>query len=307
MLTLAPIVLFVYNRPEHTRKTLEALQRNDFASESVLYIYADGAKENAADRQIQAITATRAVIKEQKWCGEVHIIESVHNKGLAASITKGVTHVVKRHGTVIVLEDDIITSMYFLRYMNDALDYYKEEDRVMHVSAYFPAIDNVKEKFFFYNQTSCWGWATWDKSWGHYEKDALILHSQIEAQDRVREFNVEDSYPFTEHLQNNINGLWDTWAVKWHASVFLLNGLCLHPNKSYTENIGFDGTGTNCGIDSSYVASNLNELTFSPVNFFYPNKKILKLVVKHNLSRSRRVEYSFRKRIIRKIKQMIQW
>jgi GT2 family glycosyltransferase len=112
-MNLAPIVLFVYNRPEHTRKTLEALRLNDLASESILYIYADGAKQNAYKTQLEALAATRKVIKEQLWCGDIVLIESQENEGLANSVISGVTDVIEKHKKVIVLEDDIIVNSGF--------------------------------------------------------------------------------------------------------------------------------------------------------------------------------------------------
>ncbi|WP_213520203.1 glycosyltransferase family 2 protein [Nonlabens sp.] len=303
-MNLAPIVLFVYNRPEHTRKTLEALKINDLASESILYIYADGAKENASEIELDAITRTRKVIKEQEWCGKVHIIESKVNKGLAASITEGVTEIVEKYRWVIVLEDDIVTSTGFLVYMNDALKYYEMEDKVMHISGYFPPIKKISQKFFFYNQTSCWGWATWSSSWVHYDSNATKLYNQIITKNRTKEFNLDNSYPFLEHLENNISGLWNTWAVKWHASVFLLNGLCLHPNQSYTENIGFDGSGVHCfKIESkSDLDKNLNKSYFEPVQKLVQSKSILKKVIKFNKKQNKEITFA---KVIKRFKKII--
>lgn len=304
MINLAPIVLFVYNRPEHTRKTLEALALNQLASNSILYIYADGAKENAIESQLQAIKQTREVIREQQWCGEVKIIESDFNKGLASSIVDGVTEVVNKHGKIIVLEDDIVTSGSFLKYMNDALNYYYKENKVMHVSGYFPPIKNIDKNFFFYNQTSCWGWATWSRAWRNYNSNAKSLRDEIILSNRSSEFNLKNSYPFLTHLENNISGKWDTWAVKWHATVFLMNGLCLHPHISYTLNIGFDGTGTHCNKNLTFKDSGieLNKSEFEPVNSYSQSPKILKKVIKHNLGQKQQNEGLSFFKIFKKIK-----
>ena len=146
---LAPIVLFVYNRPWHTEQTLNALMQNELADQSVLYIYADGPKENATEEQLKKIEEVRHVIRTKKWCKEVHIIESEKNKGLADSIINGVTEIVNKYGKVIVLEDDIVTSKGFLKYMNEALELYKEEDKVYHISGYmFPVKGNCLKPFF---------------------------------------------------------------------------------------------------------------------------------------------------------------
>src|SRR5687767_6286773 len=105
--SLAPIVLFVYNRPWHTLKTLEALSKNFLADQSKLYVYADGEKDDASDSSKHRIKEVRQLIREKKWCAEVEIIEHQRNLGLADSVTKGVTEILDKHGRIIVLEDDI--------------------------------------------------------------------------------------------------------------------------------------------------------------------------------------------------------
>ena len=129
----APIILFIYNRPDHTRQTLEALSANTLAQESDLFIFADGAKENATSVQLEKIRETREVARSKSWCKSVTVIESEKNKGLAASIISGVTEIANKYGKVIVLEDDIVTGKYFLEFMNDALEKYAGEKKVWHI------------------------------------------------------------------------------------------------------------------------------------------------------------------------------
>lgn len=250
-MNLAPITLFVYNRPEHTLRTLEALAKNDLAEQSVLYIYSDGPKKDASVQDLSAINATREVLRQKKWCKEVEIYESDINYGLADSIVKGVSEVVQKHGKIIVLEDDIVTSPGFLKYMNDALTLYENEERVMHISGYFPPVMNPHElpNTFFYNQTSCWGWATWNRAWQHFNLSAKDLLAKIKNNSLEYSFNLDNTYPFIDHLEKNANGTMKTWAIKWYASVFIKKGLCLHPNLSLVRNEGFDGSGIHCGVN----------------------------------------------------------
>ncbi len=130
---LSPIILFVYNRPAHTRRTLEALSANNLAAKSLLYIFSDGPKENASSSELINIEATRNVIKSKKWCGEVVINEKRKNRGLVDSIIAGISDVTEAHGRAIVLEDDIITQPGFLQFMNDALVLYADQERVMQI------------------------------------------------------------------------------------------------------------------------------------------------------------------------------
>ncbi len=236
----------------HTRKTLEALSANALSESSVLYIYADGAKENADAKTLQNIREVRQIIRQKKWCGTVHIIESKRNKGLAISIREGVSEVVQRHGKVIILEDDIVTSSGFLTYMNDALRMYEQEERVMHISGYFCPVKANLSQTFFYNNTTCWGWATWQRAWQHLNTDAADLLQQLEQKNATHHFNINGSYDFAEHLRDNLNGKLNTWAIFWYASVYLRDGLCLHPHQSLVQNIGFDGTGEHCNFNTIY-------------------------------------------------------
>ncbi len=244
---LAPIVLFVYNRPWHTKQTLEALANNKLAYQSRLYIYADGPKKYAVSEEIEKTKEVEDLINNGKWCKEQIVIKRTKNWGLAENIVDGVTTIVNRYGKVIVLEDDIIATPGFLTYMNEALEIYKNEPEVMHVSGYLPNISSNVPDTFFYNQTSCWGWGTWKSSWENLNLDAGDLLDKIISSGSKFHFDLDGSYPFSQHLWFNQIGKMSTWAVKWHASVYLKNGFCLHPGKSLTVNIGNDGSGTNSG------------------------------------------------------------
>ena len=259
--TLAPIVLFVYNRPNHTLRTLQALQANRLANQSFLMVYADGPKPNAIPSDLLKIEQTRHIIAQEKWCKEIHIIESDYNKGLADSIVEGVTQVVNEYGSVIVLEDDIVTSPGFLTYMNDALALYEDQAEVMHVSGFFLPVKgaNKLSETFFYNQASCWGWATWARAWKCFDPNAERLLKKVVETNRTYTFNIDDSYPFVDQLKANVEGTLKTWAIKWQASIFLQDGLCLHPRHSMIRNIGFDGTGVHSGSSSVYDAQHISD------------------------------------------------
>lgn len=252
--TLAPIVLFVYGRPAHTRQTLEALSQNDLSQESVLYIFADGAKPTASAEQLEKIRQTRDVIREKQWCGQVHIIESEINKGLAHSIIEGVTRIVNEYGKVIVLEDDIVTSVGFLRYMNDALMMYCYEEQVMQISGYWfvqPATVPPLPDTFFITCVSSWSWATWKRAWQYFESDGKLLEQKIMEQHLKHRFDFEGTYPYFQMLTDYNEGKNNSWAIRWYAVMCLRGAIALFPCKSLVYNIGFDGSGEHC--DSSMM------------------------------------------------------
>lgn len=254
---LSPIVLFAYNRPEHTEQTLRALEQNDLADESDLFVFLDGAKTSSSPAELSKARAVKEILLKKWLFKSLRLIERESNFGLADNITDGVTRVVTEFGKVIVLEDDMITSPGFLTYMNGALDLYQKNVKVMHVSAYmFPVHDTLPPSFF-YNTTSCWGWATWDRAWQHFNQDAGQLLELIEREDRIKQFDIEDTYPFSDQLRANAKGELRTWAVKWYASFFLQGGFALHPYPSLVNNIGHDGGGENCGVTSRFEWPNL--------------------------------------------------
>ncbi len=246
-MNLAPIILFVYNRPWHTEKTLEALMENSLADQSTLYIYCDGPKAVASEEDLKNIKEVRILIRKKNWCKELVIIERDKNLGLAANIISGVTEVINKHGKIIVLEDDIVTSSGFLKYMNDALFFYEKEEKMMHISGYMFPHENKLPETFFYNVPLCWGWATWERSWKYFNNDSHALWSALQTKNLILELDKFGNDYLSSQLAHNISGRLKTWFIKWHASVLLKEGYTLYPSVSLVDNIGFDNSGVHNG------------------------------------------------------------
>ena len=261
-MNLAPVILFVYNRPEHTERTLEALMQNELATQSDLFIIADGPKQGASEEVLKEISRVKAVINKKKWCKKVTIIESEINKGLAESVIEGVTKIVNEFGKVIVLEDDMITSPYFLRFMNDALNVYESDNDVVCISGYIYPVKGKLPETFFIKGADCWGWATWKRGWNDFEKDGKKLLNEIENKKLNSEFDFDNSYKYTQMLRDQVNGKNSSWAIRWYASAFLKNKYCLYPGISMVQNIGIDGSGTHSGNSDKWNVAIANK----PVN-----------------------------------------
>lgn len=256
-MNLAPLVLFVYNRLDHTTQTIKALQKNKLADESELFIYSDAAKHEADAKKVDEI---RKYINSIKGFKKINIILREDNFGLAKSIIDGVTDIVNRYGKIIVLEDDLVTSPFFLQFMNNALDTYEKNTDIASVSAYMFPVSFPKNEFYFLPFISSWGWATWKDSWKLFEKDGKKLLNEIKQENRLQAFNLDNSYPYTKMLKNQIKGKNNSWAIRWNASLFINQKLSLWPSTSLVENIGFDGSGTHCNINYySEEKKNLNE------------------------------------------------
>jgi hypothetical protein len=252
MQKFAPIALFVYNRPEHTRRTLQFLKQNQLAGESRLFIFSDGAKDAG---QLENVKAVRALISQADGFKSIEIVERKENMGLANSVISGVSQLVKAYGRVIVFEDDLITSPYTLSYFNEALDRYETEDRVMHIGAYMyplPASEaNTLPETFFFRVSSSWGWATWDRAWKHFNPDIDSLIQQFDAQ-KKHQFSIEGCMNFWKQMREFKSGKNNSWAIRWYASIFLRDGLTLNPAFSLINNIGHDGTGVHSGKNNMY-------------------------------------------------------
>lgn len=243
--TLAPVVLFVYARPWHAQRTVEALAANEGASETDLIIFSDAARN---EKDAPSVRDVREWLPSITGFRSVTIHEQQKNLGLADSIINGVSSVISRYGRVIVVEDDLITSPYFLRYMNDALELYAHDDKVMHIAGYmFPMDTNGLPETVFLRQSSCWGWATWERAWRHFTRDSTSIINRFSEEDIYR-FNLDGTMDYWSQLMANHTGTLRTWAVFWYASVFMRGGLCLHPRECLVHNCGFDGSGENCGI-----------------------------------------------------------
>ena len=250
---LAPITLFVYNRPWHTKQTIEALKKNRLAKDSELFIFSDG-PENENSKE--TVRETREYIKTINGFKKVEIVEREKNLGLANSIISGVSKIVDQYGRIIVLEDDMISSRYFLKYMNDALNLYEEKKQVISIHAYVYPTKKILPETYFLKGADCWGWATWKRGWDLFESDGQKLLQELEIKKLTKEFDFDGSYPYTKMLKDQIAGKNNSWAIRWYASAFLKNKLTLYPGKSLVDNIGLDGSGTHCNGDNNFGKKN---------------------------------------------------
>lgn len=262
-MTKSPIALFVYNRLEHTKKTIEALQKNFLASESELFIFSDGPKDrtkNISDKYSnkEKVADLRSYLKTIQGFKKIEIIERSENFGLAKSIITGVTEIVNRFGKIIVMEDDLVSSPFFLTYMNEGLEKYEHEGKVISIHGYvYPTREKLPETFFI-RGADCWGWATWKRGWDKLEKDGAKLLNELRNKNLVKEFDFNNSYPFSKMLERQIEGRNDSWAIRWNASAFLAKMLTLYPGISLIDNIGQDSSGTH-GKDSGFYRTKTSD------------------------------------------------
>lgn len=279
MNTYAPILLFVYNRPEHVKRAVASLLQNKLAAESNLFIYSDYAKEEADFAPMKEV---RELIHTIEGFKSINIIERDKNWGLARSIIDGVTTQVNKYGHVIVLEDDLVVAPYFLQFMNDALETYKDEPKVGHIQACDFTKDPTLPNTFLIKWTGSWGWATWSRAWNCFNPDGSALLQELEDRKLTYKFDFNGKYGYTRMLRRQIEGKNNSWAIRWNASLFLQDILSLNVGRSLVQNEGFDGSGTNCGGGGLY-ASNLclTELPVVKINPIQENEKARHCIEKY--------------------------
>ena len=282
---LAPIIVFAYNRPEHLRKTLTWLGQNELADQSALYIYCDGPKPNATDEQLTKVQAARKVAHEVALVPtfkEVHIIERKENLGLGTSVITGVTEIINKHGRAIVLEDDLLTSPYFLKYMNEALDFYESRPAVMSVSANRPPVGKMQipadyeYDVFVSLRPFSTGWATWKDKWNRIDWSMDYLKDFLKHPEQIKAFN-RGGDDLTNMLLMQRDHKIDSWAIRYAFQHFYHHAVAILPCLPYVDNIGFDGTGIHSGTNEHDFRNNVMLAPINPrlLDVVYEDSRII--------------------------------
>ena len=258
---LAPVILFVYNRPEHTRKTIDALKENRLARDTELFIFSDAAKNDAERTNVEKV---RKHIKTLDGFKSRTVIEREENLGLAKSIVSGVTEIINKYGKIIVLEDDLITSTLFLNYMNYYLNYYKNEQKVFSITGFnYPESlllvpDKYPYSIYFGYRCMSWSWATWINRWNKVDWEVKDYDKFINDKKLKKHFN-RGGDDLMDMLKSQIENKIDSWAIRWCYAQSKNDAYCVYPVKSLVNNIGFDGTGVHCGKTNRFAIKTFSE------------------------------------------------
>ncbi len=244
----APVAMFVYNRADNTQRTLEALLQNTLAADTDLYVFSDGGRDAQSWAQVkqvrQVLHAVERQAREKGLLRSVTLVERPENYYLERNITEGIAQVLEQHDSIIVLEDDIVTSPYFLQYINDGLTLYRDTPRVMHISGFtnLCLTEGVEGRdFYFTPHMSGWGWATWRDRWQghfrHFTSRREALRGMTEVQQREMEY--DGRFPCLRSLERSPI----PWDICWEIAVKRADGLCLTPARTMVRNIGlYNGT-----------------------------------------------------------------
>ncbi len=261
----APIVMFTYNRPLHTKRTIESLQKAELANQSDLIVFSDGP---GSDKDIEKVARVRDYLGSIGGFRSIQINERKENYGLKRSIIGGITDVLKQYGKTIIVEDDLLFSRGYLRYMNRALDFYEGSADVFSVTGYcFPVeIPSGYEfdTYFFYRANS-WGWGTWKDRWEKADWEIQDFEEFARSIRQVMLFNRGGDDLF-EMLKLQMDGIIDTWDVQWCYAHYKNSGFCVFPVESLVHNIGFDASGVH-RVKTDFYDVELSDIDSNDIHF----------------------------------------
>jgi len=254
---MSPIVIFCYKRKRHLEKLISSLLLNQEAQESDLIIFSDGARDG---RDINEVNEVRQYIRGINGFKSVRINYRDSNYGLSLSIISGITELFQVYSYLIVLEDDLMVSPFFLRYMNDALIKYEEEESVICIHGYRYPIFRKQQKSYMLRGADCWGWGTWRRAWPDLNVSTELLLHELAERNLGFHFNYQGGIDYVEMLEQQRDGMIDSWAIKWHAWAFLRNCFTLYPSINLVINSGSDGSGTHKAFDSQFLDGNFSSI-----------------------------------------------
>jgi hypothetical protein len=291
-LSFAPIVIFAFNRPLHLRRLLNSLLANQESKESEITIFIDGPREEDDQRLILEVVST---IDAFRGAAEINTIRNTSNIGLAGSILAGIDAIFVNYENVIVLEDDLIVANKFLKFCNEGLARFKDYPSIASIQGYSPILFNQGKGTYLLKGADCWGWATWKDRWLSLNRDSSDLLTKMQNAKLSHSFDLDGSFPYTDMLRRQARSEVDSWAIRWHASMFLQNKLSVYPSQSLILNTGFDGSGTHRANSFNLeVSKGLPEADYCPdFDNLTPKetKKARSMIV--NISRRRYKSYPY--------------
>ncbi|MDO9208877.1 MAG: glycosyltransferase [Sulfuricurvum sp.] len=296
-MSYAPIVLFTYNRLSELTFTVNALKNNFLASESDLFIYSDAAKN---ENDIPKIKNIRNYLHSISGFKSVHIIEREKNFGLAKSVIEGASEILNQYGNIIVLEDDIITSPNFLCYMNSALEFYKEDEKVFSISGHtipLKTLEKWGKDTYIALRPASWGWATWKNQWENIDWDLLDYDAFMQDKTKTKKFNM-GGVDLTRMLRHYREGKNNSWAIRWAYAMYKAGKYTIYPKVTKVQNIGFSDEATHCNGVNIYE-SNMDtsqSCEFDFVSEIIPNQKIIDEF---------RAQYTFSSKLMKKIIEIL--
>ncbi|MDO5429831.1 GNAT family N-acetyltransferase [Parabacteroides sp.] len=279
MTRYAPIVVSVYDRLDHLKRCVEALKENSLAKESTLYIVSDAAY---CEEHVQRIKEVRSYIESIEGFMEVNPVLRKKNMGGHKSITSALQMVLEQYDSFISLEDDIMVSKDFLQFMNDALEFYKDDKHVYSICGFkapFNLPENYSEDVYFYPCNSPWGIATWKDRWVSVNHDYFDRYSELKKDPTKYKAFVSVGFYIKGILKSDSKKEIVAGDLRVYYHMFQHNMYSVFPIVSKTQNWGFDGSGEHCNTKKAWWAKPELDTRNQPTRFIPFNgydKELLK-------------------------------
>lgn len=294
MKNLAPIAIFVYNRLDFLKILVDSLKKNSLSQKSIIFIFSDSWK-NLKDKK--NVLEVRNFVKKISGFKKIILVNRKKNYGLSKNIISGINFVFRKKNKIIVLEDDLELSRYFLNYINDGLNVYEKEKKVASIHGWsFPTFQRSNlQNYFFIRGADCWGWGTWKRAWKKINLNGKSILMDINRRKLEYSFNFNNTYDYLKMLKDQIKKKNNSWAIRWYGSMFLENMLTLYPKISFVKNIG-----TNKGINSNFDFLNLGNTILAD-----KYKKLTKIKIEESYDARKEIEKFFKKKYLFRFKSFV--
>ena len=297
------VALIVFNRPETTRKVLEAIR---LAAPKYLYVIADGPRKGNLNDEKQC-QLVKDVIDEVDWDCEVIKNYSDINLGCGKRPASGIDWVFEQEDECIILEDDCLPTPSFFSFCENLLKKYRYDKRVMMISGNHHLLQkqDVEDSYFFSRHTQTWGWATWKRAWNYYDYD-------MASWPKVKKSNLLESIYNSKRCARSWTKLFDQcyqdknkdyWDFQWTFCCLAQNALNIIPDRNLVSNIGFGHEGGThfAGSDAPFANLPVCEMVF-PLR--HPTVMVPNFKADHQIQIDVYGQISLPKRIAKKFKSI---
>jgi len=251
-----PLIFLVYNRPDLTKITFNFIKS---VKPRVLFLISDGPKNKQDHERIKKV---RSIISQINWKCKVYKRFRKRNIGNKKSCEDGIRWLFSKYNTMIYIEDDTLPSKDFIKFAEQNLIKYKNNEEVSIISAqnefkFSKYLKDYKASYVFSPLMRLPPFATWKRVWSLYEPNIRVMwYKNIFSFQIIRKFN-----NFLYYVYFALTFNWaaikavDTWDFAFHCSLVCKlknHPLAIIPSNNLSKNIGM-----NHSLSSHSVSKNV--------------------------------------------------
>ena len=246
-----PVLLILFNRPQHARQVIEALR---IIKPVYVFVAIDGARDDKP-QDVVDIQKCLELVDGIDWPCTITKLVRTKNLGCKMAVSSAITWFFDQVEAGVILEDDCLPNPTFFNFCKNLLHRYQYDYRIMHIGG-ANLYDNLiwgEFSYFFSCIPHIWGWATWRRAWALYDVE-MTDYPQFKRSDRIRKLIPDySSRSFWERTFDSVYaGNIDTWDFQWVYALWQNQGLSIIPNQNLISNIGFDEDATHTKMVSEF-------------------------------------------------------